>query len=121
MYGYCIIHGYRNYDKEYYQSCACVNYPCNYDFTRIHEYKYYLKDNSSKTVIAKEYSEDFEIGKNDRYYPIVKEENKEIYNKDLLEASSLSNAYFLGRLGDYQYYDMDKAIKRALELFEEIK
>lgn len=109
------------YNMPFYQSNAVINYPCNYDFTRIHEYKYYLKDNSSKTVIAKEYSEDFEIGKNDRYYPILKEENKEIYNKYLLEASSLSNAYFLGRLGDYQYYDMDKAIKRALELFEEIK
>ena len=27
---------------------------------------------------------------------------------------------FLGRLGDYKYYDMDKAILRAIELFEEV-
>ena len=27
----------------------------------------------------------------------------------------------LGRLGDYKYYDMDKAIERAINLFEEIK
>lgn len=47
----------------YYQSNAVVNYPCNYDFTRIHEYKYYLNDLSAKTVIAKEYSEAFERGK----------------------------------------------------------
>ena len=33
----------------------------------------------------------------------------------------LDNVYFLGRLGDYKYYDMDKAIARAIELFEEIK
>jgi UDP-galactopyranose mutase len=26
----------------------------------------------------------------------------------------------LGRLGDYRYYDMDKAILRAIELYEEI-
>ncbi len=109
------------YDKEYYQSNACVNYPCNYDFTRIHEYKYYLDDKSEKTVIAKEYSEFFEPGKNERYYPIPKEENNELYQKYLSEAEKLENVYFLGRLGDYKYYDMDKAILRALEVFEEIE
>lgn len=109
------------YNKEYYQSNAVVNYPCNYDFTRIHEYKYYLDDKSAKTVIAKEYSESFELGKNERYYPIPNDENTQLYNKYLEEAKKLENVYFLGRLGDYKYYDMDKAILRAIELFEEIK
>lgn len=109
---------FETYDKEYYQSNACVNYPCNYDFTRIHEYKYYLDDKSDKTVIAKEYSEFFELGKNERYYPIPKDENVELYNKYLEESKKLNNVYFLGRLGDYKYYDMDKAILRAIELFE---
>lgn len=112
---------FETYNKEHYQSNACVNYPCNYDFTRIHEYKYYLDDKSDKTVIAKEYSEDFELGKNERYYPIPKPENEELYKKYLEDASKLSNVYFLGRLGDYKYYDMDKAILRAIELFEQIK
>ena len=112
---------FETYDKEYYQSNACVNYPCNYDFTRIHEYKYYLDDKSDKTVIAKEYSEFFELGKNERYYPIPKDENKALYEKYLEESKKDENVYFLGRLGDYKYYDMDKAIARALDLFEEIK
>lgn len=112
---------FETYDKKYYQSNACVNYPCNYDFTRIHEYKYYLDDKSEKTVIAKEYSEFFELGKNERYYPIPKDENTQLYKKYLDEAKKLEDVYFLGRLGDYKYYDMDKAILRALELFEEIK
>lgn len=30
------------------------------------------------------------------------------------------NVFFLGRLGDYKYYDMDKAVERAIDLFEEI-
>jgi len=106
------------YDREFYQSNSVVNYPCNYDFTRIHEYKYYLNDKSNKTVIAKEYSEFFELGKNERYYPIPKEENFALYNKYLEKAKELDNVYFLGRLGDYKYYDMDKAILRAIELFE---
>lgn len=111
---------FETYDKPYYQSNSCINYPCNYDFTRIHEYKYYLDDQSDKTVIAKEYSENFELGKNERYYPIPKEENTELYNKYLDLAKTKKNVYFLGRLGDYKYYDIDKAILRAIELFEEI-
>ena len=112
---------FETYDKPYYQSNACINYPCpDYDFTRIHEYKYYLDDKSEKTVIAKEYSEAFKLGKNERYYPIPKDENTALYNKYLEKAKNLKNVYFLGRLGDYKYYNMDKAILRAMELFEEI-
>ena len=109
------------FDRPYYQSNAVVNYPCNYDFTRIHEYKYYLDDISDKTVIAKEYSANFERGKNERYYPIPNDKNAELYAKYKTKADVMKNVYFLGRLGDYKYYDMDKAINRALELFEEIK
>ena len=108
------------YDREFYQSNSVVNYPCNYDFTRIHEYKYYLNDKSDKTVIAKEYSESFELGKNERYYPIPKPENTALYNKYAEEAKALKNVYFLGRLGDYKYYDIDKAVLRAIELFESV-
>ena len=67
------------------------------------------------------FSEDFELGKNERYYPIPNDENTKLYNKYLEKSKMLKNVYFLGRLGDYKYYDMDKAILRALELFEEIK
>ena len=110
---------FETHNREFYQSNAVVNYPCNYDFTRIHEYKYYLNDESDKTVIAKEYSEYFENGKNERYYPIENDDNKNLYEKYLSQTPD--NLYFLGRLGDYKYYDMDKAVERAINLFEEIK
>ncbi len=111
---------FETYNIEYYQKNACVNYPCNYDFTRIHEYKYYLNEKTNNTVIAKEYSEAFKLGKNDRSYPIPDENNAMLYEKYLNEAKTLTKTYFLGRLGDYKYYDMDKAILRALQLFEEV-
>lgn len=111
---------FETYDREFYQSHACINYPNNYDFTRIHEYKHYLQDKSEKTVIAKEYSEFFELGKNERYYPIASEENAKLYSKYLEEANKQKDVYFLGRLGDYKYYNMDLAIGRAIELFEEV-
>lgn len=111
---------FETYDREFYQRNSVVNYPCNYDFTRIHEYKHYLNDKSEKTVIAKEYSEFYEEGKNERYYPIPNKESAELYKKYLELAGQKKNVYFLGRLGDYKYYDMDKAIARAIELFEEV-
>ncbi len=103
------------FDREFYQSGAVVNYPCNYTFTRIHEYKYYLGDKIDKTVIAKEYSEAFEPGKNDRYYPIPSEANQKLYEQYLTHAQKVCpEITFVGRLGEYRYYDMDKAVERGL-------
>lgn len=117
--GYRSVHfELEEHNKPYYQNNSVVNYPSNYDFTRIHEYKYYLDDKSDKTVIAKEYSAKFELGKNERYYPIPNEENKQLYQKYFQEVKKLQNTYFLGRLGDYKYYDMDKAIERSLNILK---
>ncbi|MCM1010819.1 MAG: UDP-galactopyranose mutase [Fusobacterium sp.] len=111
---------FEEYDRPYYQENSVVNYPNNYDFTRIHEYKYYLDEKSDRTVIAKEYSQDFRLGENERYYPIVNEKNVELYTRYKNLTGDMNNVWFLGRLGDYKYYDMDKAAARALECFEEV-
>ncbi|MFM7390290.1 MAG: UDP-galactopyranose mutase [Vampirovibrionales bacterium] len=105
-------------DQEFYQAGAVVNYPNNYDFTRIHEYKHYLGDKSPKTVIAREYSEPFVLGKNDPYYPIPNEANAALFKAYADKAKQLEHVYFLGRLADYKYYDMDKAVARALKVFK---
>lgn len=110
---------FEEHNREFYQNNSVVNYPNNYNFTRIHEYKYYLRENSSKTVIAKEFSEEFIPDKNDRYYPINNEKNLNLYNQYKNLAKELDSVWFLGRLGDYKYYDMDKAAARALECFDE--
>ena len=104
-----------------FQDAAVVNYPCNYDFTRIGEYKYFLNDQSAKTIVSYEYPEPFENGKNDRYYPIANSQNTELYHKYLSLAQGMPNVYFFGRLGDYKYYDMDKAVARCLDLAKGIK
>ena len=99
-----------------------TNYPNNYDFTRITEHKYFLDEKSDKTVISIEYPQAFENGKNERYYPISNQKNQALYEKYKTEAKEQNNLYFLGRLGDYKYYNMDLAIDRALNFFkEEIK
>lgn len=104
------------FNRPYFQSNSVVNYPNNYDFTRIGEYKYFLDTQSQNTVVSYEYPEAFVLGKNERYYPIINEENKGLYEKYLEEAKHNEKVTFLGRLGDYKYYDMDQAVARALEL-----
>ncbi len=106
---------------EYFQDAAMVNYPCDFDFTRITEHKYFLNTKSAKTTVSYEYPQIFELGKNERYYPISNAESQNLYEKYSKEAKKLKNVYFLGRLGDYKYYNMDLTVDRALKLFKEIK
>ncbi len=109
------------FNRPYFQSGAVINYPNNYNWTRIGEYKYFLNTPSETTIVSYEYPQPFVQGQNDRYYPIVKTENTALYAQYAECATQLKNTFFLGRLGDYQYYDMDKAVARALDVFERIK
>lgn len=104
------------FDRPNFQSNSVINYPNNYDFTRIGEYKYFLDTQSDKTVVSYEYPEAFVRGKNERYYPIIDEENMALYQRYLSLASNEPKVTFLGRLGDYKYYDMDQAVARALDI-----
>ncbi len=109
------------FNTEKFQNAAVVNYPENYDFTRIAEYKYFLNEKSDKTTLSFEYPENFEIGKNDRIYPILNPENQAIYDRYAAEGAKLPNTYFIGRLGAYRYYDMNRTIANAFETFNTIK
>lgn len=106
--------------KEYYQNTVVTNYPNNYDFTRITEHKFFLDEKSDKTVISIEYPQKFERGKNERYYPIASAQNQALYEKYLAESEKFENLYFCGRLGGYKYYNMDLAVEKAFELFEQV-
>lgn len=110
---------YNEIKKEFFQEVAQVNYPNNYDFTRITEFKHFLDTKSTVTIIAKEYSETYEIEKNEPYYPIPRKENEEIYNRYLQEVDKISKkVLFVGRLADYKYYNMDQTVAVALSFFE---
>ena len=111
---------FKTYNREYLQSGPQINFPENYDYTRSVEYKYHLDEKSGKTVVSYEYPCAFEIGKNERYYPIPDDKNQALYNRYLAKAKTLKNVYFIGRLGDYKYYNMDQVVKRALNFFMEI-
>ncbi|MDF5732345.1 MAG: UDP-galactopyranose mutase [Rhizonema sp. PD38] len=106
-------------DQEYYQEVGTVNYPNDYDITRITEQKYLSGQTSPKTTLVMEYPQAYVPGKNDPYYPIPREENRERYEFYLKEVEKLNGTViFAGRLAEYKYYDMDQAALRALSLFE---
>ena len=108
-------------DAEYYQDAATENYPNEYTFTRITEFKRIHPINSDKTTILKEYPQDYIIGQNTPYYPIFTDENQAKYNKYKEYATKFENLLLVGRLAEYKYYDMDDMVESALEKFQEMK
>lgn len=103
------------------QNTAVVNYPNDYDYTRITEYKHFLPVKTDKTVLVYEYPLAYKNGENEPYYPIPTSENEELYKKYLAEAEKLKNFHFAGRLGAYKYYNMANAALDELALAEKIK
>jgi UDP-galactopyranose mutase len=108
-------------DQEFFQQNSVVNYPQVEDgnFTRIIEYKHFTGQKNSKTTISREYSVDA-TGNLEKYYPVPSSRNKKIYEKYKKEAEKLLNVYFVGRLANYKYFNMDEAFKNSLELFDKL-
>lgn len=109
---------YEKHEVESYQNAPVVAYPQVDGFTRITEYKK-LPEQSIEgiTVIAKEYPQTYSKENGiDPYYPIPTAATDELYNKYRELTAHFSNLLLCGRLADYKYYNMDQAIKRALEL-----
>lgn len=104
-------------DKEYYQQVSQVNYPHDYDFTRIVEIKHATGQQHHKTTIVREYP----AAEGEPYYPIPMPKNEDMYKRYKAEAERLDNIYFVGRLAEYKYYNMDQVVARAFEVFEDIK
>ena len=74
---------------------------------------------TNKTVITKEYPTDWQKGM-EAYYPINDEKNIGLYDK-YVELAKKENIIFAGRLGQYKYFDMDKTMLSAMEIYNKIK
>ncbi|MDM8569759.1 UDP-galactopyranose mutase, partial [Thiotrichales bacterium HSG1] len=106
-------------EQERLQSVATVNYPNEYDYTRTTEFKHLTGQHVNGSTYIEEYPQPYVIDKNIPYYPIPKDEHKELYQYYKLEADKMKKqVLFAGRLAEYQYYNMDQAVSRALKLFE---
>ena len=106
-------------DTDNYQGVAVVNYTDRETpFTRIIEHKHFEFGTQPKTVITREYPEDWKMGM-EPYYPVNDEKNQELYGKYAGLAAGEDNVIFGGRLAEYKYYDMDKVIESALKRAKE--
>lgn len=101
-------------NMNFYQPNSVVNYPLlDVSFTRIVEYKHFLNQDSPHTTIVKEYPTD----EGEPYYPVLNERNMELYETYRKLAEEESNVHFIGRLANYKYFNMDQAIKNAIDYF----
>lgn len=94
-------------------------------YTRSHDYKYYQVHQPEVVAqdacyICREYPADFEKG-GEVYYPVNNEESEALYQKYVAAVrEKYPNMILGGRLGAYRYWDMDIAIKNALEMAESL-
>jgi UDP-galactopyranose mutase len=99
----------------FYQPVSQVNYPGpDVPYTRIVEYKHLLNQQSRFTILTKETSCDT----GEPYYPIPTQQNQRVYEQYRQLASSVSNVHFIGRLASYKYFNMDQAIRAAMDYFD---
>lgn len=106
-------------NMQNYQGNAVVNYT-QYEipYTRIIEHKHFeCGIENPKTIITREYPDEWNRQK-EPYYPMNDEKNERIYQKYKELAKNIPNVIFGGRLGQYQYFDMDKVIESALTCVE---
>lgn len=103
------------HDTENYQGNAVVNYTeSEIPYTRILEHKHFEFGTQPKTVITKEYPEEWTQEK-EPYYPVNDEKNMAIFKQYQELANAMENTIFGGRLAEYRYYDMHQIIGSALK------
>lgn len=114
-----------NINQEYIQEYPVINFPDDKVKTRITDMKRLNCQNlnSSSTIkiteIPGEYVETSEIY-NERYYPYPRKQEQNIYLKYKTLADQYKNVYFIGRLGEYKYYNMENTIQKTLELIDSL-
>ena len=109
----CVNFKFEKYEYPNFQSTAVINYPNDYDYTRITEFKHFTNHQSKNTVIAKEYPS----SEGEPSYPIPIEYNKKLYVRYLdLNTNNPEKITFIGRLGKYKYYSMDEVILSILDM-----
>jgi UDP-galactopyranose mutase len=109
------------FEDSYIQPCVQINYPNHLvEYTRTVETKHITDQICNGTTICYEYPQ----STGDPFYPILTKENQDKYVKyrSLSEEDQHKDnpIYFLGRLAEYKYYNMDQILIRSLGLADTI-
>lgn len=97
------------------QPVAVVTHPGLAEYTRSTEYRHFTGQSACGTTVSYEYPGPHRPGETTPYYPIPLPESRIRYRKYADIAKTIgSDVTFCGRLGRYQYLNMDQAVAQAL-------
>jgi UDP-galactopyranose mutase len=106
-----------------FQGCAVMNYADLADpFTRVIEFRHFHPERTypaNQTVIAREFSR-LARADDEPYYPINTSADRARLERYRELGQAEPSVWFGGRLGRYQYLDMDMAVAAALTLADKI-
>jgi UDP-galactopyranose mutase len=103
-------------DTARYQPVGTVNYPNDFDYTRITEFRHLTGQAHSGTSIVFEHPQD----EGDPYYPVPRPENEALYKRYEALADAEPDTTFVGRLAQYRYFNMDQCVGAALTAAQRI-
>jgi UDP-galactopyranose mutase len=106
-----------NLPQEQFQAVGTVNFPNEYAYTRVSEFKHLTGQRHATTSVVYEYPR----AEGDPYYPIPRAENAALYRLYEADADTLPNVTFVGRLATYKYYNMDQVVGQALAAFKRLR
>lgn len=104
----------KTFDTNEFQPAPVVNYPNDYDWTRITEFKKLSGEVSDKTTVCYEYP----LAKGHAFYTVPTKENNDkrsLYMSDVTQLESIGKHLFIGRLAEYRYYNMDNVISATID------
>ncbi len=104
--------------QDRFQPVGTVNYPNDYGYTRISEFKHITgQAHPGRTSVVYEYP----CAEGDPYYPVPRAENAQLYRQYEAAAEAVANVTFVGRLATYKYYNMDQVVGQALAAYRRLE
>src|SRR4051794_25368874 len=103
-------------DGGYLQPAASINEPLeNVPYTRTTEFRHMTgQEHHDSSTVAIEYPR----AEGDPYYPIPRDDTRELYRRYAALGDKMPDVTFVGRLARYQYLNMDQVVGQALATAE---
>ncbi|MBQ6220528.1 MAG: UDP-galactopyranose mutase [Methanosphaera sp.] len=102
-----------------FQENATINYPDDYHFTRITEFKYITGQQNFYTTLQFEFPVEYKKDnpeQNNPFYAMDTLENKKLYERYEKLSKEFENVTFIGRLAEYKDMNMDESVEKVLDL-----
>ncbi len=101
--------------------CATVNFIISEEATRVTEFKKITGQSAPRTTLVKEYPCAYEdADKQVPCYAILTDSSRAHHARYVALVAQMPNFHILGRLAEFNYYNMDTIVKRALDLADRI-